>query len=412
MPAARGGANSGATRNLRFDAIVVAAGSSRRMDGRDKVTARIGDRPLLAWTLAAIAAAPGIERVVLAVAPERLAETTGAKWLPPCVVAVVAGGTRRQESVAAAFEALQAPDDRVVLIHDGARPAVSPDLVEAVAAATAAHGAAIPVMGVAETVKRIADGLVVETVDRTVLATAQTPQGVHAGSLRAAWAAFPPSGPREFTDEAALLEAARIPVHAIPGEPTNIKVTVPADLERAAEHLGVSSAPSATTAAAHAAGLRIGLGTDSHPFGPGEPLALGGVTIAGAPRLHGHSDGDVALHAVADALLGAAGLGDLGRLFPADASTPRGIASSELLSEVVARLEAAGLAPVSVDLTVVAARPRLAAHLDGMREAIAALLGLAPGDVDVKASTGNLLGTEGAGRGVSAQALAVVQVRA
>jgi 2-C-methyl-D-erythritol 4-phosphate cytidylyltransferase / 2-C-methyl-D-erythritol 2,4-cyclodiphosphate synthase len=411
VPAARGGAN-GATNGLRFDAIVVAAGGSRRMEGRDKVTARIGDRPLLAWTLAAIAAAPGVERVVLAVAPERLAETTGAAWLPPCVVAVVAGGTRRQESVAAAFEALHAPDDRVVLIHDGARPAVSPRLVEAVAAATAAHGAAIPVMGVAETVKRIADGLVVETVDRTALATAQTPQGALAGSLRSAWAAFPPSGPREFTDEAALLEAARIPVHAIPGEPTNIKVTVPADLERAAEHLGVSSAPSATATAARAAGLRIGFGTDSHPFGPGEPLVLGGLTIAGAPRLHGHSDGDVALHAVADALLGAAGLGDLGRLFPADASTPRGIASSELLTEVVARLRAAGLAPVSVDVTVVAARPRLAAHLDGMRDAIAALLGLTPGNVDVKASTGNLLGMEGAGRGISAQALAVVRALA
>jgi 2-C-methyl-D-erythritol 2,4-cyclodiphosphate synthase len=120
----------------------------------------------------------------------------------------------------------------------------------------------------------------------------------------------------------------------------------------------------------------------------------------------------VALHAVADALLGAAGLGDLGRLFPADASTPRGIASGELLAEVVARLRTAGLAPVSVDLTVVAARPRLAAHLDGMRDAIAALLGLAPGHVDVKASTGNLLGMEGAGRGISAQALAVVRALA
>lgn len=408
MPAARDGATNG----LRFDAIVVAAGSSRRMDGRDKVTARIGDRPLLAWTLAAIAAAPGIERVVLAVASDRVAETTGAAWLPPCVVAVVAGGARRQESVAAAFEALGASDDRVVLIHDGARPAVSPGLIEAVAAATAAHGAAIPVMGVAETVKRIADGVVIETVDRTSLATAQTPQGVHAGSLRAAWAAFPPSGPREFTDEAGLLEAARIPVHAIPGEPTNIKVTVPADLERAAEHLGASSAPTAVTSAVSAAGLRVGFGTDSHPFGPGEPLALGGIAITGAPRLHGHSDGDVALHAVADALLGAAGLGDLGRLFPADASTPRGIASGELLAQVVARLRTARLAPVSVDLTIVAARPRLGAHLDGMRDAIAALLGLAPGDVDVKASTGNLLGMEGAGRGISAQALAVVRVLA
>jgi 2-C-methyl-D-erythritol 2,4-cyclodiphosphate synthase len=131
--------------------------------------------------------------------------------------------------------------------------------------------------------------------------------------------------------------------------------------------------------------------------------------IAGGPRLHGHSDGDVALHAVADALLGAAGLGDLGRLFPADASTARGIASATLLTEVVARLRSSGLAPASVDLTIVAARPRLAAHLDGMRDAIAGLLGIGPGAVDVKASTGNLAGMEGAGRGISAQAVAVVR---
>lgn len=403
---------------LRFDAIVVAAGASRRMDGRDKLSARIGDRPLLAWTLAALAAAPGIERVVVAVAADRLSDTAAAAWLPPCVVAVVAGGARRQESVAAAFAALDAPDDRIVLVHDGARPSVSPALVRAVAEATADHGAAIPVVRVAETVKRIADGIVVETIDRTALATAQTPQGIRAGSLRAAWAAFPPDGPREFTDEAALLEAARIEVHAIPGEPMNIKVTVPDDLERVAVGLGApmpgiggiaAAAPESAPAPGSVSGVRIGLGSDSHPFGPGEPLALGGVAIAGGPRLHGHSDGDVALHAVADALLGAAGFGDLGRMFPADASTPRGVASGVLLADVVARLQAAGLAPSSVDLTIVAARPRLAGHLDAMRDAIAGLLGIASGAVDVKASTGNLAGMEGAGRGISAQAVVVVR---
>ena len=391
-----------------FDAIVVAAGSSLRMNGQDKLAARIGDRPLLAWTIDAIAAAPGVARLVVAVAPDRVAETAAAPWLPAGVAAVVAGGDRRQESVAAAFEALDAPDDRIVLVHDGARPAVSGALVGAVAAATAEYGAAIPVVRVAETVKRIVDGLVVETIDRSALAIAQTPQGIRAGLLRTAWAAFPPAAPREFTDEAALLEAARIAVHAIPGEPANLKVTVPADLDRAAAALGTSPDAVASGSARPAGQFRVGIGEDSHPFGPGEPLALGGVTIPGGPRLHGHSDGDVALHAIADALLGAAGLGDLGRLFPSDASTPRGVASTTLLAEVVARLLAAGLAPASVDLTIVAARPRLAGHLDAMRDAIAALLGLAPGSVDVKASTGNLSGMEGAGRGISAQAVAVV----
>ena len=300
----------------------------------------------------------------------------------------MAGGATRQASVAAGVRHLDAIDptggERPVLIHDGARPLVSPALVEAVAAAVVRHGAAIPVLPVAETLKRVGDGMVHETVDRSVLAAAQTPQGARRGLLLDAWARFPPDGPREFTDEAALLEACTIPVHAIPGEPANLKVTLPDDLRRVEQALAPAVA-------------RTGFGHDSHPFGPGSPLRLGGVEIAGAPRLHGHSDGDVALHAVADALLGAAGLGDLGRLFPADARTPRGIASDVLLREVVTRLASAGLRPASVDLTIIGARPRLGARLDAMRDAIAALLGIEEGAVNVKASTGNLAGDEGAG---------------
>lgn len=154
---------------------------------------------------------------------------------------------------------------------------------------------------------------------------------------------------------------------------------------------------------------RVGFGHDSHPFGPEMGLRLGGVEIEGAPRLAGHSDGDVALHAVADALLGAAGMGDLGRLFPADSRTPRGVASAELLSEVVARLAAADLRPSGVDLVIIGARPRLGARLDAMRDAVAALLGLPAPDVNVKASTGNLTGDEGAGRSISARAVATVE---
>jgi 2-C-methyl-D-erythritol 2,4-cyclodiphosphate synthase len=203
-----------------------------------------------------------------------------------------------------------------------------------------------------------------------------------------------------WTDEAALLEVCRIPVHVVPGDPANLKVTVPDDLARAAALLG-EAGPT----------RRTGIGHDAHPFGPGEPLRLGGLDIPGAPRLHGHSDGDVVLHAVADALLGAAGLGDLGRLFPAGPSTPHGVDSRELLAAVVARLAGDGWRPVSVDLTVVAARPRLGGHLDGMRAAIAAVLGLDPDAVNVKASTGNLDGSDGAGRSVSTLALATIEGR-
>jgi 2-C-methyl-D-erythritol 2,4-cyclodiphosphate synthase len=145
---------------------------------------------------------------------------------------------------------------------------------------------------------------------------------------------------------------------------------------------------------------------DSHQFGPGEPLALGGLKIDGAPRLMGHSDGDAALHAVADALLGAAGLGDLGRIFPADSRTPVGVDSRVLLSAVAEKVRAAGWRPVNIDVTIVAARPRLAGLLPAMGEAIAAAAGIDPQAVNVKASTGNLGGPEGAGRSISANAIA------
>jgi 2-C-methyl-D-erythritol 4-phosphate cytidylyltransferase / 2-C-methyl-D-erythritol 2,4-cyclodiphosphate synthase len=385
------------------DVIVVAAGESRRMEGIDKLAFEVAGRPLLAWTLEAIAASPRVARIVVVAAATSVAGIRAAAWLPGKVVDVTPGGTRRQESVAAGLAALDrlagdpAPDDRVVLVHDGARPLVSPALVSAVADAAADHGAAIPVVPVAETLKRVADGRVVATVDRDGVGAAQTPQGVRRGLLREALAAHPADGAETFTDEAALLEACRIVVHAIPGEPSNLKVTLPDDLGR-------------VDAALRGNGLRrIGLGSDRHPFGPGRPLAIGGIEIARAPRLHGHSDGDVALHAVADALLGAAALGDLGRLFPADATTPRGIDSAELLTDVVGRVARAGFRPVSVDLVIVGARPRLADRLGEIAARLAGLLGLPAAAVNVKASTGNLEGMEGAGRGISAQAIALVE---
>jgi 2-C-methyl-D-erythritol 4-phosphate cytidylyltransferase/2-C-methyl-D-erythritol 2,4-cyclodiphosphate synthase len=214
--------------------------------------------------------------------------------------------------------------------------------------------------------------------------------------LRAAYRQYPPDGLETWTDEASLLEATGVAVRVVAGDPVNLKVTVPEDLARA-EAVLTATPPT-----------RVGIGQDSHPFGPGGPLMLGGIEIAGAPRLHGHSDGDVVLHAVADALLGAGALGDLGRLFPADARTPRGIASTELLRAVCLRLAEAGWRPASIDVTVIAARPRLADRLEAMAAAIAGVLGLDRSSVNVKASTGNLDGADGAGRSISAVAIAMV----
>jgi 2-C-methyl-D-erythritol 4-phosphate cytidylyltransferase/2-C-methyl-D-erythritol 2,4-cyclodiphosphate synthase len=385
---------------LPADVVIVAAGSSSRMAGQDKLFAEVGGRPLLAWTVAAFETAPAVGRIVLVTASDRVASLAAAPWLSPKVIGVVAGGDRRQASVAAGVQAFaDAPDDRVLLVHDGARPLVSEATIAEVITTTQAHGAAIPVLPVAETLKRIDGDVIGATVDRSGLAAAQTPQGVTAGLLRSAYARFPPDAPETWTDEASLLEACTIPVHAVLGDPDNLKVTLPADLARA----------SSVLSGRHAS--RHGIGHDSHPFGPGLGLALGGIVLAAAPRLHGHSDGDVALHAICDALLGAAGLGDLGRLFPAGPSTPKDIASTTLLAEVVRRVEAAGWGITGVDVTIVAARPRLAAHLDAMRDATAGLLGLSPAAVNVKASTGNLDGSEGAGRSISALATASLEAR-
>jgi 2-C-methyl-D-erythritol 4-phosphate cytidylyltransferase/2-C-methyl-D-erythritol 2,4-cyclodiphosphate synthase len=389
------------------DAVVVAAGASARMGGVDKLGLLVGGRPVLAWTLSALAAAPIVRRIVVVTTGARVGAVSAAPWLPPRVVAVVEGGARRQDSVASGIAALGegSPDD-VVLVHDGARPLVSPELVARVAMAAAEHGAAVPVVPVAETLKRVVDGLIVATVDRAPLAAAQTPQGIRRDVLARAWAEQPPAADATWTDEAALLEACRIPVHALSGETTNLKVTLPGDLARFEAALvargDLASLPPVS---------RVGFGDDNHSFGPGTPLALGGLVFEGAPRLHGHSDGDVALHAVCDALLGAAGLGDLGRLFPPGPATPTGIASTEMLRSCLARVIAAGYAPVAIDLTLVGARPRLAGRLDAMAGSIADLVGIATDRVNVKASSGNLAGFEGAGRGISARAVAVVAPR-
>jgi 2-C-methyl-D-erythritol 4-phosphate cytidylyltransferase/2-C-methyl-D-erythritol 2,4-cyclodiphosphate synthase len=407
-----------------IQAVVVAAGSSRRMGGQDKLQVDLAGWPVLRWSVEALAEA-GVERIVIATSPERVVDTASAPWLPDAVVAVVIGGERRQDSVAAGVAALAEGDalaeggssssDPVILVHDAARPLVSPALIRAVARAAEMHGAAIPVVAVAETLKRLDGERVGVTVDRTNLVAAQTPQGVRRSLLERAYAAHHPNGPETWTDEASLLEACRIPVHAISGEVTNLKVTVPVDLDHARVILDGGLVPGRPVSPARLSiestpGLRpfgrVGLGIDSHPFGPGERLVLGGIPIDGAPRLAGHSDGDVALHAVADALLGAAGLGDLGGLFPADSRTPTGIDSRILLAVVADRVRDAGWQPVNVDLTIIASRPRLAGLLPAMGEAIAAALGLAPEAVNVKASTGNLGGPEGAGRSISASAIA------
>ena len=379
--------------NERFaDAVIVAAGSSTRMGGVDKLAEPLLDKPVLAWSVEAMAAASTVDRIVVVTREDRVAGLSAADWLRGATV--VAGGLERSDSVRAGVGATSA---EVVLVHDGARPLASPALADAVAVAAAQHGAAIPVQMVTDSLKRAGGTRLDSSVAREGLVRAQTPQGARRDLLAAA---FERSGGTPYTDEAALLEAAGFAVVTVPGEVTNLKVTDQDDLDLV------------RAIVRGRADQRIGFGEDVHAFGPGDGLLLGGLEIAGAPRLYGHSDGDVVLHALATAILSACGLGDLGRLFPPSDPSTTGIASVALLSEALSRAAEAGWQVERAQLSIVGARPRLgAARIDAMRDGIASMLGTGSGSVAISASTGNLSGPEGAGLVIRATALVTVHRR-
>ena len=312
------------------DAVIVAAGSSSRMGGIDKLTEPLLDRPLLAWSVEAMARAESVRSIVLVTRTDQVDALRSAEWLIQAGqgrAQVVGGGERRLDSVRLG---VVATDASVVLVHDGARPLASSQLADVVAFAAAEHGAAVPAVPVVDSLKRAQGDRIEYSVDRESLVHAQTPQGARRDSLMSAFEAAAASGVA-YTDEAALLEATGVSVVTVPGEPTNIKVTDQADLEI----VRAIAAARAGGGAHSAQPTRIGFGEDTHGFGPEDGLMLGGVLVADAPRLYGHSDGDVVLHALATAILSATGLGDLGRLFPPSDPTTSGIASGSMLVEAL-----------------------------------------------------------------------------
>lgn len=368
------------------DAVIVAAGGSTRMGGGDKMAEGLLGRSLLQWSVDNMAAAGSVARVIVVARPDRVADLAAQPWLSGATV--VAGGERRSDSVRAGVTAATAD---VVLVHDGARPLASPALADAVANAAAQHGAAVPVVPVVDSLKRDKGETLGESVERDGLVRAQTPQGARRQLLVDAMAA---AGDEAFSDEAALLESRGIAIATVPGEPQNIKVTLAQDLEMV------------RALARGSAEARVGLGQDSHAFGPDLGLWLGGIQIEAAPRLYGHSDGDVVLHALATAILSATGNGDLGQLFPSDDSRTTGIASSNLLRHAVTMANQSGWAVESAQVSLVGARPKLGGHwLDQMAANVAGLLALSRDSVAINASTGNLSGDAGAGRVITATAL-------
>lgn len=397
--------------------VLVAAGRGRRM-GSDKLWVEPLGRAIWRWSLDTLLAVPGMEVVALVVPADGIDRFRAA--LPPGAsdrCRVVAGGEARADSVRAGLDALVAAGidgATVVLVHDAARPAATVALMERVARAVVDGEGAIPVVPVSDTLKRLTDGVAGETVDRTDLVAAQTPQAAGLGILRAALDAARADG-WEPTDEAAALTAAGITVRTVKGDATNRKLTEPADVLLLQGILRSRLAPvdaamvnEPMPGSGGKGSVRAGVGADAHRYEAGRPLRLGGIGFPDEPRgLAGHSDGDAALHAVIDALLGAAGLGDIGTMFPADDAT-RDADSGELLRHAVQRVRSAGWEPTSVDLAIGAEQPAIGPRRDEITARLAELIGLPATGVSVRGTTTDGLGFAG-GEGVAAWAVALVE---
>jgi 2-C-methyl-D-erythritol 4-phosphate cytidylyltransferase/2-C-methyl-D-erythritol 2,4-cyclodiphosphate synthase len=394
--------------SLPVAAILVAAGQSRRF-GTDKLWIDIWGRPVWRWGLDALLAVPGMDKVALVVPADGVDRYTQA--LPPDAderVLVVGGGEERTDSVVSGITALTAAgvaEETPVLVHDAARPAASPELMVRVVSTVRAGTGAVPLVPIADSLKTVdAARVVTGAVDRETVFAAQTPQGATLVQLRAAMEESHAWG-RPATDEAAAMASGGIGVRAVDGEPINRKLTDPGDDAMLRAALGGWSVPLAAPAVGD--GLCAGIGFDAHRLEQGRELHLGGLTFPGEPGLAGHSDGDAALHAVIDALLGAARLGDVGSLFPPTDKKWRNADSGDLLTKTVERMREAGWRPAGVDLAIVARRPPIEPRRAELVKRLAELTGLAPEAVSVKGTTSDGLGFAGA-EGIAAFAVATV----
>src|SRR6266851_3207963 len=377
-------------------ALIVAAGSGSRFGGAlPKQYLPLGGTSVLRHAAAAFAAHPRIAGVQVVIRDEDRAvfdqAMAGIAVLPP-----VPGGAERQDSVRLGLEALSPHDPALVLIHDGARPFPDAALIDRVIDALDRAPAAIPALPLGDTIKRVEGGVIRETVDRLLLWRAQTPQGFHFPAILAAHRA---AAGRVLTDDAAVAEAAGIAPLVVAGSEDNLKVTTAQDLA-AAEWLLL----------ARLGDVRVGQGIDVHGFGPGDHVMICGIAVPHDAGLVGHSDADVGLHALTDALLGAIGAGDIGMHFPPSDPRWRGAASDQFLAHAALLVREKGGAIAVIDVTIICERPKIAPHRARMVERVAAILEISPARVSVKATTTERLGFTGRGEGIAAQAVATVRV--
>jgi 2-C-methyl-D-erythritol 4-phosphate cytidylyltransferase / 2-C-methyl-D-erythritol 2,4-cyclodiphosphate synthase len=385
----------------RVGAILAAAGSGTRAR-LAKQWIRLGGESVLHRSARALAACDLVDAIVVVVptGEERRAEDELSDLVKP--ISAVAGGPARSDSVRNGLARISGCD--VALVHDAARPFATAELARAVALAAARHGAALAAMPATDTVKKASPtagaaelSRVEATLDRRTVWLAQTPQGFRTEVLRRAFDAAGDAA-AEATDECALVERLGLPVMLVPGEEGNFKITTPADVARARARLAEPAAP---------APFAMGIGYDVHPFAEGRKLVLGGVEFEGDGLL-GHSDADICAHAIGDAILGAAGLGDLGRHFPDTDPQWKGISSLLLLREIARKAGEAGWRVGNCDVTLAARRPKVAPRAEEMRERLAGALGVSPAQVNVKATTGEKLGFVGRGEGIAAHAVALL----
>jgi 2-C-methyl-D-erythritol 4-phosphate cytidylyltransferase/2-C-methyl-D-erythritol 2,4-cyclodiphosphate synthase len=379
----------------RCVALVVASGRGERFGGdRPKQYLPLAGKPLLRHCLERFCRHPGIDGVRTVVHPDDaalyVAAADGLELLDP-----VPGGATRQESVRLGLESLAERSPELVLIHDGVRPLPAPAVIERVLQGLRAHAAVLPALPVTDTLKRGHDGTVAGTLDRTGLYRAQTPQGFVYEAILQAHRRFAGAA---MTDDAALAEAHGLAVALVPGDEDNVKITEPADLVRAERLLAASWRCCA------------GLGFDVHRLAPGGGIVLLGVRIPCPLRLLGHSDADVGLHALTDALLGALGAGDIGSHFPPSEARWAGADSAIFVRHARDLVTAAGGRIDHVDVTLICEQPRIGPHRAAMTARVAELLGLPPDRVSVKATTTEHLGFTGRGEGIAAQAVATVRL--